>query len=68
MGKLINVLADEDETEKLISVLSRELTEKHFSTFFGENELIRVFQSLRPELLKPYAETTDDEYYDWFEK
>lgn len=49
VGKLINILADEDETEKLISGLSKELTGKHFSTFFGGDELIQVFQSLRPE-------------------
>jgi hypothetical protein len=48
--------------------LSKELTGKYFSTFFGGNELIQVFQSLRPELLKLYAETTFDDYYDWFEK
>jgi transcriptional regulator with XRE-family HTH domain len=68
VGKLINILADDDETEQLISGLSKELTGKRFSTFFGGNELIQVFQSLRPELLKLYAETTFDDYYDWFEK
>ncbi|TPE00964.1 helix-turn-helix transcriptional regulator [Enterococcus sp. PF-2] len=68
VGKLINILADDDETEQLISVLSKELTGKRFSTFFGGNELIQVFQSLRPELLKLYAETTSDDYHDWFEK
>lgn len=68
VGKLINILADDDETEKLISGLSRELTGKRFSNFFGGDELIQVFQSLRPELLKLYAEKTFDDYYDWFEK
>lgn len=68
VGKLINILADEDETEELISGLSKELTGKRFSTFFGGDELIQVFQSLRPELLKLYAEKTVDDYYDWFEK
>ncbi|MCC4045643.1 helix-turn-helix domain-containing protein [Enterococcus gallinarum] len=68
VGKLINILADEEETEKLISNLSQELTGKQFSSFFGGEALIQAFQSLRPELLKVYAETTDDDYYDWFEK
>lgn len=68
VGKLINILADEEETEKLISNLSQELTGKPFSSFFGGEELIQAFQSLRPELLRIYAATDFDEYYDWFEK
>lgn len=68
VGKLINVLADDYETEKLISGLSKELTGKYFSTFFGGDELIKTFQSLRPKLIKLYEEKTYDDYYDWFEK
>lgn len=68
VGKLINILASNDETEELISDLSKVLTGKRFSNFFGGNELIQAFQSLRPELLKIYAENTPDDYYDWFEK
>lgn len=68
VGKLINILADDSDTEKLISDLSEELTGKKFSSFFGGTELISAFQSLRPELLKIYAEKTYDDYYDWFEK
>lgn len=68
VGKLINILSDDSDTEKLISDLSEELTGKKFSSFFGGTELISAFQSLRPELLKIYAEKTYDDYYDWFEK
>lgn len=68
VGKLINVLADDLETMKLISNLSKELTGHPFSTQFGGGELVKAFQALRPELLKVYAEATSDDYYDWFEK
>ncbi|WP_413487271.1 helix-turn-helix domain-containing protein [Carnobacterium maltaromaticum] len=68
VGKLINILADDSDTEKLISDLSEELTGKKFSSFFGGTKLISAFQSLRPELLKIYAEKNYDDYYDWFEK
>ncbi|MBP2098418.1 helix-turn-helix domain-containing protein [Enterococcus rivorum] len=68
VGKLINVLADDLETMKLISSLSKELTGHPFSTQFGGGELVKAFQTLRPELLKVYAEATSDDYYDWFEK
>ncbi|MGX7420720.1 helix-turn-helix domain-containing protein [Carnobacterium gallinarum] len=68
VGKLINILADSNKTEQLISSLSGELTGKKFSNAFGGDELISTFQSLRPELLKIYAEKTYEDYYDWFEK
>lgn len=68
IGKLINILNDNTETEYLISDLSKMLTDKHFSSFFGGEELIKVFQSMRPALIKLYAEKSDDEMYDWFEK
>lgn len=68
IGKLINILNDNTETEYLISDLSKMLTDKHFSSFFGGEELIEIFQSMRPALIKLYAEKSDDEMYDWFEK
>lgn len=68
VGKLINILADNNKTEQLISSLSGELTGKRFSNVFGGDELISAFQSIRPELLKRYAEKTYEDYYDWFEK
>ncbi|MGF1919303.1 helix-turn-helix domain-containing protein [Enterococcus faecalis] len=68
IGKLINILNDEKETQYLISNLSQMLTNKHFSSFFGGEELIEIFQSMRPALIKLYAEKSDDDMYDWFEK
>ncbi|OJG83684.1 transcriptional regulator [Enterococcus ratti] len=68
IGKLINILNDNRETEYMISDLSLMLTEKHFSSFFGGEELIEIFQAMRPALIKLYAEKSDDEMYDWFEK
>ena len=68
VGKLINILADDGETINLISKLSKELTGYPFSARFGGEDLVKAFQTLRPELLKVYAEATYDDYYDWFEK
>lgn len=66
IGKLINVLNDEKETEKMISDLSQDMTDKPFSTYFGGEELVEIFQSMRPALMKLYAEKTPDEVYEWF--
>jgi hypothetical protein len=52
----------------MISDLSQMLTDKHFSSFFGGGELIKIFQSMRPALIKLYAEKSDDDMYEWFEK
>lgn len=69
IGKLINILANDSETEKLISDLAKMMTEKHhFTTFFGGQELVKIFQSMRPELIKLYSETNYDDWYEWFEK
>lgn len=68
IGKLINVLDDDEVTEKVISELSQELTEKPFSTLFGGEELVEIFQSMRPALMKLYAEKTPDVVHEWFEK
>jgi transcriptional regulator with XRE-family HTH domain len=68
IGKLINILNDNRKTEHMISDLSQMLTDKHFSSFFGGGELIKIFQSMRPALIKLYAEKSDDDMYEWFEK
>ncbi|NSW32004.1 Cro/Cl family transcriptional regulator [Enterococcus faecalis] len=68
IGKLINVLDDDKATEKLISGLSQVMTDKPFSTFFGGKELVEIFQTMRPALMKLYVEKSVDEVYEWFEK
>jgi len=68
VGNLINILNDDSKTESLISDLSSILTKKNFSTFFGGKELVEIIQTIRPDLIKLYAEKTDEDFYDWFEK
>lgn len=68
VGKLINVLDDDQQTAQMISELSQVMTGKSFSTFFGGDELVEVFQSMRPALMKLYSEKSDEEFYEWFEK
>ncbi|WP_223159207.1 helix-turn-helix domain-containing protein [Listeria monocytogenes] len=68
VGKLINLLSTEEDTEQFISTLSRVFTDKHFSTQFGGEELMEIFQSMRPALMKLYRDTPSDVFYDWFEK
>lgn len=68
IGKLINVLASDQETSKLINTLSQELTNKSFTGIFGGEELIKVIQILRPALIKLYSEVSVDELADWFEE
>ena len=65
LGKLINVLDDEEETLNLISILSTELIDKPFIAFKSGNELIEAFQSLRPKLIELYLENHDEEFEDW---
>ncbi|EGO8907071.1 XRE family transcriptional regulator [Enterococcus faecalis] len=68
IGKLINVLDDDQATKKMICDLSRMMTNKPFSNFFGGKDLVDIFQSMRPALIKLYVEKTPDELYEWFEK
>ncbi|MDO6299102.1 MULTISPECIES: helix-turn-helix domain-containing protein [Enterococcus] len=68
IGKLINILGTDEDTELFLSSLSMIFTDKHFSTRFGGEELVEIFQSMRPALIKLYREKTPDEFYDWFEK
>lgn len=67
VGKLINILADQQKTGELINRLSEELTSKTFSGRFGGEELIASIQTLRPALIKLYTEVPVDELADWFE-
>ncbi|MGF7313084.1 helix-turn-helix transcriptional regulator [Enterococcus faecium] len=66
VGKLINILADQQKTVELINVLSEELTNKSFSGRFGGEELIEAFETLRPVLIRIYSKVTTDELEDWF--
>lgn len=66
IGKLINILADEQQTSQLINHLSLELTDKVFTGKFGGRVLIEAFQTLRPVLIKLYGEVNTDELEDWF--
>lgn len=68
IGKLINVLDDDKATERIISDLSQVLTAKSFCTLYGGEELVRIFQSMRPKLMKLYVEKTPNEISGWFEK
>ena len=69
VGKLINILADDEETLKLMNGLSMQLTHKGgMNLNFSGRKLIDIFQSMRPNLMKLYQENTSEEFYDWFEK
>lgn len=68
IGKLINVLADDQQTVQLINGLSEELTEKPFTGMFGGEELVETIQMLRPALIKLYGEVSADQIEDWFGK
>lgn len=69
IGKLINVLSDNRQTIDLIGDLSQTRTGKgRFNPQFGGQELLDIFQSMRPALIKLYTEHTSDRLYEWFEK
>ncbi|MBM1154032.1 XRE family transcriptional regulator [Enterococcus durans] len=68
IGKLINVLDDDKATERMISDLSQDLMAKPFCTLFGGEELVRIFQSIRPKLMKLYLEKRPDEISEWFDR
>ncbi|EGO5109515.1 helix-turn-helix domain-containing protein [Enterococcus faecalis] len=68
IGKLINVLDDDKATERMISDLSQDLIAKPFCTLFGGEELVRIFQSIRPKLMKLYVEKTPEEIFEWFDR
>lgn len=59
----------EDFTE--VHFFKKGLTRHSTSGFFGRefnNELITIFQSVRPQLIDLYQKLDQDDYYDWFEK
>ncbi|MGV3084825.1 helix-turn-helix domain-containing protein [Enterococcus dispar] len=68
IGKLINILADNQQTIQLINVLSGELTDKPFTGLFGGEELVEVIQTLRPALIKLYGKVSADQVENWFGK
>lgn len=68
VGKLINILADQQKTSKLINHLSEELTDKAFIGLFGGEELVETIQTLRPALINLSNKISTDQLEDWFEK
>lgn len=68
VGKLINILADQQKTGELINHLSEELTGKAFTGLFGGEELVETIQTLRPALINLSNKISADQLEDWFEK
>lgn len=68
VGKLINILADQQKTRELINRLSEELTDKTFTGLFGGEELVETIQTLRPALINLSNKISADQLEDWFEK
>lgn len=69
IGKLINILGNDQQTIDLINSLSVLLTNKGgINVMFGGKELVEVFQTMRPALIKLYSDHTKYEFYEWFEK
>ncbi|MBK4857423.1 transcriptional regulator [Enterococcus faecium] len=68
VGKLINILADQQKTSELINHLSEELTDKAFIGLFGGEELVKTIQTLRPALINLSNKISADQLEDWFEK
>ncbi|MDT2668565.1 helix-turn-helix domain-containing protein [Enterococcus dongliensis] len=68
VGKLINILADQQKTGELINHLSEELTDKAFTGLFGGEELVETIQTLRPALINLSNKISAEQLEDWFEK
>lgn len=68
VGKLINILADQQKTGELINHLSEELTDKAFTGLFGGEELVETIQTLRPALINLSNKISADQLEGWFEK
>lgn len=67
IGKLINILGNDQQTIDLINSLSVLLTNKGgINVMFGGKELVEVFQTMRPALIKLYSEHSKYEFYEWF--
>lgn len=67
IGKLINTLANTQETTQLINNLSQKMTSMSFTGVFGGEELVKTIQTLRPALIKLYSEVSTDQLEDWFD-
>ena len=68
IGKLINILSDNQQTIQLLNHLSKELTDRTFTGLFGGEELVETIQPLRPGLINLSNKISDDQLEDWFEK
>ncbi|ETC91021.1 transcriptional regulator [Enterococcus faecalis PF3] len=68
VGKLINILGDQQKTSELINHLSEELTDRPFTGLFGGEELVETIQTLRPALINLSNKISADQLEDWFEK
>lgn len=68
IGKLINILSDNQQTIQLLKHLSKELTDRTFTGLFGGEELVETIQTLRPGLINLSNKISDDQLEDWFEK
>lgn len=68
IGKLINILSDNQQTIQLLNHLSKELTDRTFTGLFGGEELVETIQTLRPGLINLSNKISDDQLEDWFEK
>lgn len=68
IGKLINILSDNQQTIQLLNHLSKELTDRTFTGLFGGEELVETIQTLRPGLINLSNKISADQLEDWFEK
>lgn len=68
LGFLINTLADSQTTRQLLSDISQATIGMPFSQFHEGHELVEIIQSVRPQLIKLYNNTTFDDWTDWAEK
>ena len=67
VGKLIDILNDDDTTIDLIKTLSGYLTDMDFHCSQDSEELVKVIQSLRPRLIGLYAKKSQNDFRHWFE-
>lgn len=67
VGKLINILNDDEETANLIRILSAHFTGMDFLHAEDSQELMDIVQSLRPALIGLYAKKSQNDFHDWFE-
>ena len=65
-GKLINILESDEETNRLIELLSNILTNQTYHPTALNRELTNILQTMRPALLKLYMEVGELEMSTWF--